>query len=51
MSGDERELDDWLCNRCEAKAITEVSLEFKYILAFGGCKIICTLCRQKQKEW
>lgn len=26
MSADEGELDDWLCNRCQANAITEVSL-------------------------
>lgn len=36
MSGDEGELDDWLCSRCEANAVTEVSSGFKYILAFGG---------------
>lgn len=46
MSGDEGELDDWLCSRCEANAITEVRSEFKYIIASGGCRIIC---RQKQR--
>lgn len=25
VCGDEAELDDWLCARCEADAITEVS--------------------------
>lgn len=36
MSGDERDLDDWLCSRCQANAITEVSSELKEIIALGG---------------
>lgn len=46
VSGDEAELDDWLCARCEASAITEVSSLGWDFLYLQWLKSLHTLCQR-----